>query len=178
MTEHNLRLPAEGKRGDWSITREERRWGDTPSLYTFLREGGHCWMSDVPLEMQWTHHLAIPARGDDILIGGLGLGLLPQLLLPARGRSVTVLEKHQEVIDLVLAGWDDMPVGLMVERYDVWEFLRQPPTRRYDTIIMDIWTEVDSPAMQAEIAHLRQLAEPWLAPGGRWIAWGESWIDF
>jgi len=167
-----MRLPEPDRCGDWTITQEERRWYSAPARYTFLRERGHCWMSNVPLEMIWTQRLADAAVGDNILIGGLGLGLLPQLLLPSRGRQILVLEKYQEVMALVLKDWQ-MPVGLGVQLADAWNFLRLPPSPRYTSIIMDIWTEVDSPAMQTEIARLHQLAEPWLAPGGRWIAWGD-----
>lgn len=174
---HSLRLPSSGQRGHWRITREPRLLCGQQHEYTFLRQQ-RCarkwttWMSDNPIELSWTKHLAARAVGDRILIGGLGIGLLPQLLLPRAGRTVLILEDAPEVIDLVLRGWD-MPDGLMVQQADVWEFLRYPPSLpRFDTILMDIWSTVDD-AERREIERLRQLAEPWLQPGGRYVAWGD-----
>lgn len=176
-----LRLPDPRRIRRWKVTREPRTVAGREEEVAFLREkiGDRwvAWMSDHPIEMAWTHRLADRASGDRILIGGLGLGLLPQLLLPRRGRDVLVLEKSPEVIDLVVSGWE-MPDGLMVQQADVWDFLRQPPSLpRYDTVIMDIWHTVDE-AARREIVRLRQLAEPWLRPDGRYVAWGDDWIGF
>jgi len=173
---HNLRLPASGRRGDWTVTRDSRTWNGEESLFTFLRQriDGRqvTWMSDTPMEMAWTRRLADQVEGDHILIGGLGLGLLPQMLLPRAGRTVLILENSPKVIDLVLRDWE-MPTGLMVQQADVWEFLRYAPSvSRYDTVIMDIWRTIDEEARR-EIGRLRQLAEPWLRPGGRFVAWGD-----
>lgn len=173
---HSLRLPLNGQHGNWRITREPRLFNRQEHECIFLRQKQGrrwtAWMSDHPIELSWTKRLADRAVGDRILIGGLGLGLLPQLLLPRAGRTVLILENSPEVIDLVLRGWD-MPEGLMVQQADAWEFLRYPPsTPRFDTVIMDIWNTVDD-AERREIDRLRQLAEPWLIPGGVYVAWGE-----
>jgi spermidine synthase len=178
---HGLRLPANGQRGDWRVTREPRSLQGEEYECVFLRQRQdkrwRAWMSDHPIEMAWTKRLADRTTGDCILIGGLGLGLLPQLLLPRAGRTVTILENAPEVIDLVLRDWE-MPDGCMVQQADVWEFLRYPPSLpRYDTVIMDIWSTVDD-AERREIVRLRQLAEPWLTPEGVYIAWGDSWLNF
>ncbi len=179
---HGLRLPANGQRGNWRITRDARTLGGEKYETIFLRQK-RCarqwisWMSDHPIELAWTNRLAKLAVGDHILIGGLGLGLLPQLLLPHPGRTVLIVENSPEVIDLVLRDWD-MPEGLMVEQADVWEFLRYPPSiPRFSTVIMDIWDTIDY-TEQREIARLRQLAEPWLQPDGRYVAWGDDWLGF
>lgn len=178
---HRLWLPANGQRGGWRITREPRALQGEEHECIFLRQRQGkrwvAWMSDHPIELAWTKRLAARTEGDRVLIGGLGLGLLPQLLLPRAGRTVLVLENAPEVIDLVLRDWE-MPAGLMVQQADAWEFLRYAPsTPRYDTIIMDIWSTVDD-AARREIARLRQLAEPWLVPEGRFVAWGDDWIGF
>lgn len=177
---HGFRLPANGQRGRWRITREPRLLQGEEHECIFLRQRDGkrwmSWMSDHLIELAWTKRLADRAVGDRILIGGLGLGLLPQLLLPRTGRTVTVLENAPEVIDLVLRGWE-MPTGLMVQQADVWEFLRYAPcVPCFDTIIMDIWCTIDEAASR-EIDRLRQLAEPWLRPEGRFVAWGEDWLN-
>lgn len=173
---HRLRLPLPDRHGDWKLTVEPRAWPTGSRDVTFLRQrvAGRwiTWMSNHEIELAWTQQLADRTVGDHILIGGLGLGLLPQLLLRQPGRTVLVLENAPEVIDLVTRDWY-MPVGLMVQQADVWEFLRYAPSApRYDTIIMDIWSMVDE-AARREIARLRQLAEPWLQPGGQYVAWGD-----
>jgi len=178
---HSFRLPADGQRGRWRIAREPRALQGEEHACIFLRQRAGArwvsWMSDHPIELAWTKRLADRTEGDAILIGGLGLGLLPQLLLPRAGRTVLILENSPEVIDLVLRGWD-MPAGLMVQRADAWEFLRYPPSLpRFDTIIMDIWSTVDE-AARREIDRLRQLAGPWLKPEGRFVAWGDDWLGF
>jgi spermidine synthase len=179
---HGLRLPPNGQRGTWRITREPRSLKNLQYECIFLRQKAcarrwTAWMSDHPVELSWTKRLADRTVGDRILIGGLGLGLLPQLLLPRAGRSVLILENAPEVIDLVLDGWD-MPDGLAVQQADVWEFLRYAPSLpRFDTIIMDIWHTVDD-AERREIMRLQQLAAPWLQPEGRYVAWGDNWLGF
>lgn len=177
---HGLRLPANGQRGNWRITREPRLLTGQQHEYIFLRQKlcarqWISWMSTHPVELAWTKQLADRTVGNRILIGGLGLGLLPQLLLPHAGRTVLIIENSPEVIDLVLRDWD-MPEGLMVEQADVWEFLcYSPSVPRFDTVIMDIWSTIDD-AARREIVRLQQLAAPWLQPEGRYVAWGEGKI--
>ncbi len=69
--------------------------------YARLWVNGDVMMSDTDMELRTNREPVRDARGD-VLIGGLGLGMitLPILLNPAV-TSVTVIELSQDVIDLV-----------------------------------------------------------------------------
>lgn len=177
----SLRLPHPDRRGDWKVTVEPRTFPGGVQDCTFLRQrvGKRwvAWMSNNLIELAWTKRLADRTEGDAILICGLGLGLLPQLLLPRAGRTVLILENSPEVIDLVLRDWE-MPEGLMVQEADAWEFLRYPPSLpRFDTVVIDIWSVIDETARR-EISRLQQLSQPWLQPEGRVVAWGDGCLGF
>ncbi len=96
-------------------------------------------MSDTPMEKCTNMDLYENAHGN-VLIGGLGIGMI---LLAIQDKSevssITVIEKHQEVIDLV---GSQLPLNNKVKiiNADVftWEI-----NGKYDTIYMDIWNGVN-----------------------------------
>lgn len=66
-----------------------------------LEEKGKVWMTNSPREYYSMHELAARSKGD-VLVGGLGLGELANILANRRDiKSVEVVEKSKEVIDLV-----------------------------------------------------------------------------
>lgn len=73
----------------------------------------------------------------DVLIGGLGLGLVNHKLIQNPNiTSVTIIEKYQEVVDLV---WDHCPkdnrFNLIVADVETWN-----PTGTWDCAWFDTWT--------------------------------------
>lgn len=116
-----------------------------PTKCTVLREGERdahdtksIWMSDTPKEHYMMWELVVRAKGD-VLVGGLGLGLLVHLLHLRRdiGR-ITVAEKSPEVVQLVKKY---MPEGVEVICEDFIYQVQKLAEKgvHYDTIISDMW---------------------------------------
>lgn len=101
-----------------------------------------CVMSDTPMEKRTNTNFVDNAHGD-VLIAGLGIGLI---LLPVQEkeevRSITILEKNKEVIDLV-ASQLELNDKVTITHSDVFthEFKRGT---KFDTIYFDIWNYVNS----------------------------------
>lgn len=148
----------EGISGPWSVKRivvsdEDAKFENLracfgsgrpirPGTYTRLSRGGTTVMSDVPAEKR--DHVAFVrvARGD-VLINGLGLGMVLQaVLLKPEVLSVTVVEKSADVIALVGDVYRNDPRLTIVEA-DAYTF--QPPKGvRYGAVWHDIWDDICS----------------------------------
>jgi hypothetical protein len=88
----------------------------------------------------------------DVLIGGLGLGLVNHKLIQDPNiTSVTIIEKNQDVIDLV---WDHCPkdnrFNLVVADVETWQ-----PSGIWDCAWFDTWTG-ENPLNEQEYAQLIQ----------------------
>jgi spermidine synthase len=184
----------EGVRGDarvehFTVTEEQSRLEATlrhgyvhPGRYARLLVGGRLnmlttMMSDTPAEQRTNYAFMREARGD-VLVGGLGLGmvLVPLLPLPEIA-SITVIEKSHDVIALVethvrayvgknVAGKLRVVEG---DVHDDWgEVLGQ-----YDTIYLDIWPGMSTDNL-SEIAKLKRKYRKRLRPGGWMAAWAEE----
>jgi spermidine synthase len=115
-----------------------------PGTYVKLVDKTKHWdgvvMSDTQMERETNMDLYKNANGH-VLIGGLGLGMI---LLAIQDKpevtKVTVVEKYQEVIDLVAT---QLPLNDKVQiiQCDVFDFKPQKG-EIYDTIYMDIWNTV------------------------------------
>ena len=83
-----------------------------------------------------------------VLVGGLGLGMIHQALIDNPNvTAVTIIEKEQDVVDLV---WGhcvkDGTFNLVVADFETWT----PPTgSSFDTVWADTWL-VDNPLTMAE----------------------------
>jgi len=98
------------------------------------------WMSDSPFETYTAFPFTRYAYGD-VLIAGLGLGIVPTLIArKPRVKSITVLEINKSVIQLV-GNQLDIPNFTVIET-DAWEYLESPATRKYDSIWGDIWPDM------------------------------------
>lgn len=97
-------------------------------------------MSDTPMERKTNLDLYSKANGH-VLIAGLGIGMV---LLAIQDKpevtKITVVEKYQEVIDMVAP---QLPLNEKVEivQSDIFDY---KPARgmKFDTIYMDIWTNI------------------------------------
>ena len=95
-------------------------------------------MSDTPMEIRTNMDFLYQAHGN-ILIGGLGLGIMLKILEKMNNiKSVTVIEKNQEVIDLVLVQLN-LSDNFKVIQSDIFEY---EPLGKFDTIYFDIWTNI------------------------------------
>jgi hypothetical protein len=99
-------------------------------------------MSDFHYERVTCEEVVRRAHGD-VLIAGLGLGMILHPILKIEAvRSVTVIEKYQDVVDLVLP---TLPVSekltVLLDDICTW---KPPRGRRYDVIWFDIWPDIEA----------------------------------
>jgi hypothetical protein len=134
-----------------------------PGKYTYLCEDDEFIMSDTPTEIYTNTDFLTNAKGD-VLIGGLGLGIMPLVLLSlGKCNSITIIEKEQEIIDLVSSQlkFDER---VQIIRDNIFTHV---PTRKYDTIYHDIWTDISNDSLK-EMEILEEKYKKFLKPSG-WI---------
>ena len=122
-------------------------------------------MSNTPMEVRTNAAFIRAARGD-VLIHGLGLGMVLKAILAKRSvRSVLVVEKHREVIELVGPTYHADPRVHIVHE-DALEFtgLRG---QRFDVAWHDIWTWISD----ENLPEMFRLHRRW----GRRVGWQGSW---
>ena len=140
---HNLRAYINGQ-GDSRIeSGEYMRLIQKGRVTLTTRSMDRLWMSDTPFEQRTNRHIARTANGD-VFIAGLGIGmLLVPLLQKEDVKSITVVEKEQEIIDLIepqlraKLACDKLTIICM----DVFDF---KPTQKYDVVYFDIWADIAS----------------------------------
>lgn len=177
-----------GVRGDWALVTvelPERPYDSAadlrpaafhfrPGRYTELRCAGVTFMTDLYDEW-WTQRAAIiRARsvGGDVLITGLGLGMVVESILatpaPAPVRSITVLEQSPDVIGLVAARLHEQ-YGERVQIIEADAYTWVPKTGQiFDTVWHDIWPDPDAPEVDQQIEALRAHHEAWSRWQGFW----------
>ncbi len=148
----NVDVP-NGKSGNWEVETFEvpensigslrLAWQGRPikpGMYKSLKRGMTLVMSNTPAEIRDFVHIIRRAKGN-ILINGLGLGvLLTAILEKTEVKTVTVIEKSQDVINLVAPTFSsDERVTIICA--DAFEY--QPPKGvRYDCVWHDIWDNI------------------------------------
>ena len=164
-------VPA-GRSGPWvieKITLPERPYDPNadprpdcfkfrPGVYTSLRRDSVQFMTDLYDEW-WTQRRAITEslqRGGDVLITGLGLGLVADAILRAPNspvQRITIIEQSPDVIRLVEPSLRARHTG-RVEVIEADAFSWQPAGRRFTVAWHDIWPDPHEPRVDAEIAQL------------------------
>jgi hypothetical protein len=113
--------------------RKATRWHE-------LLENGRRWMSDIPIE-QWQHRIHVGAMRGRVLIGGLGLGVMVNLLAAERQvDSITVVDIAQPVIDLVWAHVKLRGKPATMVCADLDAYLDTCGNGAFDSAFFDIWT--------------------------------------
>lgn len=136
-----------------------------PGDYVKLSINGRLMMSSTDMEFITNLPFLDHARGD-VLIGGLGLGLIiHELKTMKEVDSITVIENNPDVIALVQP---TIPSDVTVIRGDVFTF---STNRRFDTTYMDIWENMTK-AEDPEVERLVKRYKKMLQPGGVSAAWG------
>lgn len=140
-----------------------------PGTYTQLLINGKIMMSDTSMEKRTNRDLLYQAHGH-VLVAGLGIGmvLLP-LLKSGKIESVTVVEKYQEVIDLVSPSFAEFGDKLKIVCADIFEWKPEKGTK-YNTIYFDIWPTITTDNLP-EMATLHRRFAKCKAEGG----WMGSW---
>lgn len=141
-----------------------------PGLYTYLCEDDEYIMSDTPTEIFTNVEFVSHAHGD-ILIAGLGLGIMLKMLqeLP-RVKSVTVVEKETEIIQLV-EDQLNLPENFKIVEEDIFHYT---PDKKYDVIYFDIWSDISGDAL-SEVEFLEKRFKEFLTPGEK--SWCGSWTQ-
>ena len=140
--------------------------------YAQLRVGGSMVMSDTDMEKESCREALDLARGD-VLIGGLGLGMITlPILSKATVRSVTVIEESADVIALIepqLRAFSADAAKLTVRRGDVFRWI-PGATKRFDFIYMDVWSDICTDNLR-EIMKLHAKYRRYLRRGGKVRSW-------
>lgn len=129
---HNMRERLEG-----------RKRYILPGDYWMLTQGSTCVMSNTPAEYA-DHYKFIQRATGDVLIGGLGLGMVVAALLrKPEVSSITVVEISQDVIDLVSPCYTDPRVIIVHGDLNTWV-----PDRHFDYAWYDIWSYISGDEYQ------------------------------
>lgn len=173
----------EGTCGDWRVERftvDERgaafhnmrcafspgmgRRTIDPGEYTRLKRGHTVVMSDTPAEY-WDHSEAIRKATGDVVLNGLGLGLvLAEILKKPEVKSVTVIERSSEVLALVAPHFDVPRVTIIECDALKWT---PPKGQRIGLAWHDIWDTISSDNLdEMKTLHRRY---------GRRADWQGSW---
>jgi hypothetical protein len=130
-----------------------------PGVYTSLRRDSVQFMTDLYDEW-WTQRVAMVeavSRGGEILVTGLGLGVVAEAILRVPGSAVekvTIVEQSADVIRLVQP-WLRARHADRLEVVEADAFSWQPPDgRRFTVVWHDIWPDPSMPEIEADIAWL------------------------
>lgn len=187
-----LRLP-KGKSGVFRVKHEVLKTETSLPLVTFrdaifrgekptnirLRKGtvihrlvdNHgTWMSDIPCEV-YDMANAVECMEGHVLVGGLGLGLAVEFLLALpQTKSVTVVEKSKDVIDLVWPHLSTINKKNLIHG-DLFEFLKQK--QAFDSAFYDIWRPTGERILVSHTMPLRAMSEG-VIPQNKIVCWGEK----
>lgn len=112
-----------------------------------------CVMSDTPMEHRTNCEILRKAHGD-VLIGGLGIGMiLMPLMEKEEVKSITIVEKYEDIIDIV---GKQLPLNSKVKiiHGDIFNNEFKKGTK-FDTIYFDIWNYVNSDVYE-EMTELKK----------------------
>lgn len=179
-------VPA-GRSGPWiieKITIPERDYDPSadprpdcfkfrPGSYTMLRRDSEQFMTDLYDEW-WTQRDGIAEaikRGGDVLITGLGIGLVAEAMLrppESRVNRITIVELSSDVIRLV-APYLQTRYPERIEIVEGSAFTWSPPCgARYSVAWHDIWPNPYASEVAEEIAQLEDHHRPWCEWQGFW----------
>jgi len=149
----------------WSAAKGDRGIYVPPGDYVQLYVKGQLMMSDTRME-KVTNYEFLSAASGDVLIAGLGIGMvLRPLLQDPKVTSITVVEKYQDVIDLVKV---DSP-KLNIICADIFDWKPAKGTK-YHTIYFDIWPDICLDNLEEMVTLHRRFARCKVSGG-----WMDSW---
>ncbi|MCP4157826.1 MAG: hypothetical protein GY757_59500 [bacterium] len=133
------------------------------------------WMSDSLEELMSMYSVAKEVRGE-VLVGGLGMGIFPQLALSLDRPvdSFTIVDNNPDVIKITTAAWLDQLDYATAKKIDIvsqsfGDYI-DSTTKKFDTIFVDIWEDADPrflPYMNLLVDRLKPLCKE----GGRIYIW-------
>ena len=129
------------------------------------------WMSDGP-EERLTMSSAVRwcPNNADVLIGGLGLGIVPRWL-EQKAKTITIVEFSRDVINLV---YDYIKTAKMKIIHDDINNYLDKTEEKFDFVYLDTWPDLNASRLD-EIVRLKKLAKNVLRnENSRVICWGEK----
>ena len=128
--------------------------GISAGTYVRLTHNGECVMSNTNMEKRTNMDFCINAHGD-VLIGGLGIGMIILAIQDKQEvKSITVIEKNQEVIDMVASQLNfNEKVNIICA--DVFEWKPEKGVK-YDVSYMDIWNWINEDIYEEEMKPLKR----------------------
>ena len=130
------------------------KYGIPSGDYIRLQDTFDCIMSNTSMEKRSNAIFVMDAHGD-VFIAGLGIGLI---VLPIQDKeevmSITILEKHPEVIELV-GKQLHLNEKVKIIQGDVFDY-EFPKGTKFDTLYFDIWNYVNSDVYEKEMKVLKK----------------------
>lgn len=125
------------------------------TIHELIEKDQGVWMTDLPEELNQIYEALYTLRPrGDILVGGLGLGLLPRILLQNNVNQVitniTVVEKNKNIIKLC-----GQNTPFAVVRQDIMQYLLTSP-HRHDVYMLDTWQGTSEGTWWGEVLPLRR----------------------
>lgn len=134
--------PFEGVEGYFAYRLKKR--AQITSLQTKKADSWQTWMVDDPLHWFGMKEIADCSRPGNILVAGLGLGLiLHHLCLRNNVTSIDVVEKNSDVIKFV-SQFLPQDKRINIIRGDYFDCVSDLKRKRYRTVILDLWVRDDS----------------------------------
>jgi hypothetical protein len=146
-----------------------------PGRYAKLFVGNKLMMSDTRAEQQDHLDIVREAQGD-VLIAGLGLGLVTDAILrKSEVESVTVIELSADVIALVGPHLEDSRLTIVEADIFTW---KPEKGRKFDAIWFDIWPDLCTDYLP-EIGRLHQRAKYWKRSRDSFMnSWGRDFLRY
>lgn len=143
--------------------------------YVRLHIGKQLMMSDTNMEKRTNTEFVNKAHGR-VMIAGLGIGLiienLKDKIKSGEVTEIVIIEKYQDVIDLVSPYYSDLPIKYICN--DILEYM-PAKDEIYDTIYFDIWPDVD---YDNNLPQIKMLHNRWKSRKRKDNpkAWMNSWM--
>ena len=139
--------------------------------HKFLFLDDYLWMWDLPHEKELQNDIAKQGFGD-VLVAGYGFGIVTKYLLEnPEVKSVTSVEKYQEVIDKIREFSE--PYGKII----ISDFCELPEDIKYDCVVGDIWAEIDARFLQ-DYVKFKDKAQKLVKPNGLILGWGQDYFEY
>lgn len=136
--------------------------------YVQLSVKGQLMMSDTGMERISNKAFINNSKGH-VLVAGLGIGLIIHNILSKEDvASITIIEKYQDVIDLIAPKFNDPRLKYICA--DIFEWKPEKGSK-YDTIYFDIWPEICTDNLN-QITTLHNKFKSFKAKDG----WMNSWM--
>ena len=128
--------------------------GVSKGTYMRLKHNGEVVMSNTYMEERTNMDFIYNAYGD-ILIGGLGIGMIIMAIQDnPEVKSITVIERYEEVINMVATQlkFNDK---VKIINADVFDW-KPEKGNKYDVIYMDIWNYINEVIYNEEMKPLKR----------------------